>query len=408
MLPLSDLRLYSEARHALVLSGGGARGAYEIGVLRALLEGASPVTAGVPPSMEIFTGTSVGAYNAAFLAQLPSGLEAVDLLERIWRERIANTAESCGNGVYRLRADPLRALDPGCLRNPLQLLADLGRDAVFWSGYALSYGTQLLTADEPLRVRILESFNLAALFSRSPLEELVAETIDLGRLRASGNALSVATSDWARGVPKVLDKADITERVGTDAILASVAIPGVFTPVEIDGTPCVDGALFMNTPLLPAIQAGANVIHIIYLDPQVIELAIPELPNTLDTFYRLYDIVLASNTRSDIDTAAAINAELELLASVGVIAESGRALMEMPPRRLRRASRVVERLLQGRPYRPIEIHRYRPKTDLGGVAGFLDFRAGFIAELIEQGYQDALQHDCGEAECVLPPPEAAA
>lgn len=408
MLPISDIPLSGEARHALVLSGGGARGAYEIGVLRGLAEGASPATAGWRPDMQIFTGTSVGAYNAAFLAQLPPGLEAVDLLERIWRERIANTGESCGNGVYRLRADPLRALDPGCLRNPWQLLADFGRDAAFWGGYAFSYGTQLLTADEPLRVRILESFNLAALFSRSPLEELVAETIDLGRLRASGNALYVATSDWQNGVPKVLDKADITERVGTGAILASVAIPGIFPPVEIDGTPCVDGALFMNTPLLPAIRAGANVIHVIYLDPQVIELAIPELPNTLDTFYRLYDIVLASNTRSDIDTAAAINAELELLASVGVIGESGRTLMEAPPRRLRRASRVVERLLEGRPYRPLEIHRYRPKTDLGGVAGFLDFRAGFIAELIEQGYQDALQHDCGDAGCVLMPPEAAA
>lgn len=405
--PIPDVSISDEARHALVLSGGGARGAYEIGVLRALLEGASPATGGWPPDLRIFTGTSVGAYNAAFLAQQPSvGLEAVDLLERIWRERIANTEESCGNGVYRLRADPFRAFDPGCLRNPLQLLADLGRDAAFWGGYALSYGAQLLTADEPFRVRILESFNLGALFSRSPLEALVAETIDLSRLRASGNALFVATSDWKNGVPKVLGKTDVTDRLGTAAILASVAIPGVFPPVDLDGTPCVDGALFMNTPLLPAIRAGANVLHIIYLDPQVIELTFPELPNTLDTFYRLYDIVLASNTRSDIGAAAAINAELALLASVGVITESGRSLEDESPLRLRRVSRVVERIAQGRPYRPLEIHRYRPKTDLGGVAGFLDFRAGFIAELIEQGYQDALHHDCADARCVFAPPMA--
>ena len=147
------------ARQAVVLSGGGARGAYEVGVLKALFEGASPSTAGWPLDPEVFTGTSVGAYNAAFLAQQPRPCqEAAGLLERVWRERIANTGESCGNGVYRLRADPFRLLDAGCLRNPLRLLADLGRDTAFWGGYALAYGSQLIAADAPLRVRFLESF----------------------------------------------------------------------------------------------------------------------------------------------------------------------------------------------------------------------------------------------------------
>ena len=387
------------ARNALVLSGGGARGAYEIGVMKALFEGVVPSTQGRPIAPRIFTGTSVGAYNAAFLAQQPSpGLEAVGLLEGIWLEHIANNPESCGNGVYQLRADPFRLLEPGCLRNPLQLLGDFGRDAAFWSVYALAYGTQLLTADAPLRVRFLESFNLTALISRSPLESLVKDTIDLGRLRASGNALSVMTSDWRRGVPKVLDKADITDRLGTDAILASAAIPGFFQPVDLDGTPCVDGALFMNTPTRPAIRAGADVIHVIYVDPQVIDLAFPELPNTLDTLYRFYDIVVASNVRNDMGVAAAINAELELLATLGV------SLADEPPPRLRRVSRVLRRIAQGgSPYRPLEIHRYQPKNDLGGVEGFLDFREGFIADLIAQGYQDALQHDCSDAQCMLPP-----
>ena len=386
-------------RHAVVLSGGGARGAYEVGVLKALFEGASPATAGWPLDPQIFTGTSVGAYNAAFLAQQPRPcLDAADLLERIWRERIANTGESCGNGVYRLRADPSRLLDAGCLRNPLRMLADLGRDTVFWGGYALAYGSQLATADAPLRVRFLESFNLTALFSRAPFEELVNGTIDLGRLRASDNALSIVTSDWKNGVPKVLDKADITERLGTDAILASAAVPGVFAPVELDGTPCVDGTIFMNTPLRPAIRAGADVIHVVYLDPLAVELPFPALPNTLDTFYRLYDIVLASNIRGDAANAELINEELAVLASVGV--GGG----EPPPRRLRRVSRVADRKAQGRPYRPLAIHRYRPKNDLGGVEGFLDFREGFIDGLIAQGYRDALEHDCEDAGCVLPLP----
>lgn len=395
---------FEDPLQGLVLSGGGARGAYEIGVMKALFEGAVPVPGGRIPDFRIFTGTSVGAFNAAFLAQQAGPvLESVRLLESVWRERIANTAESCGNGVYRLRADPTRVLDPGCLVNPLQLLAEFGRDAAFWGGYALTYGAQLLSSEAPLRVRVLESFDLSALFSRSPFEALVRDTIDLGRLSGSGNALAVVTSDWRNGLPKVLAKADITERLGTDAILASAAIPGIFAPVDLDGTPCVDGALLMNTPLLPAIEAGASIIHVIYLDPLVSEVQFPELPNTLDTFYRFYDIVLASNVRSDLGTAQTINEELELLATLGIIDESGRLLAADLPPRLRRVSRVMARIAAGeRPYRPLEVHRYRPKTDLGGVEGFLDFRDGFIDELIEQGYRDALQHDCGDAECMLP------
>ena len=57
-----------EPRQAVVLSGGGANGAYEVGVLLALCEGASPATDYVPLSAEIYTGTSVGAYNVAFMA----------------------------------------------------------------------------------------------------------------------------------------------------------------------------------------------------------------------------------------------------------------------------------------------------------------------------------------------------
>ncbi|HEV2846724.1 MAG TPA: patatin-like phospholipase family protein [Thermoanaerobaculia bacterium] len=391
-------------RHALVLSGGGARGAYEVGVMKALFEGAIPVMGGRRPEIRIFTGTSVGALNATFLAQQPwPGLESVEILEEIWRERIANTPASCGNGVYRLRADPTRIFDPGCLSNPFERLVELGRDAAFWSGYALTYGTQLVRSEAPLRVRVLESFDLTALFSRSPLESLLADTIDLGRLRASGNGLAVVTSDWRNGVPKVLDKADVTERLGTDAILASAAIPGIFPPVDLDGTPCVDGALLMNTPLLPAIEMGASVIHVIYLDPLVAEIPFPELPNTLDTFYRFYDIVLAANVRNDLGTAEGINEELELLASLGIIDEDGTFLAADLPPRLRRASRVAERIAEGRPYRPLVVHRYRPKNDLGGVEGFLDFTDDFISDLIEQGYRDALQHDCEDAQCALPP-----
>ena len=54
-------------RQAVILSGGGANGAYEVGVLKALLTGQSPATDFQPLDPDIFTGTSVGAFNAALL-----------------------------------------------------------------------------------------------------------------------------------------------------------------------------------------------------------------------------------------------------------------------------------------------------------------------------------------------------
>ena len=53
-------------KHAIILSGGGGYGAYEVGVLKALLTGKSPTTGFEPLVPDIMTGTSVGAYNATW------------------------------------------------------------------------------------------------------------------------------------------------------------------------------------------------------------------------------------------------------------------------------------------------------------------------------------------------------
>jgi len=391
------------ARHAVVLSGGGARGAYEIGVLQALFAGECPATAGRPLQSRIFSGTSVGAFNAAFLAQQANAdAEAIDRLTRIWRGRIADTLGRCGNGVYRLRADPRRLVDPGCLRRPLELLGDLARDTLFWTGYAAVYGTQMLAADAPLRVRVLESFNLAALFSRGPLEALLADTIDLACLRTSPSALSVVATDWKHGRAIVFCKPDIVGRVGTDAILASAAVPGIFMPVEIDGSPFVDGALLMNTPLKPAIRDGADVLHVIYVDPTTGDLPFPDLPNTLDTFYRIYTILMATEINTDAMHIATIDEELAERAGRGAAPGN-----ELPAVRAKRSiglgRRGRERVREEKLYRPLVIHRYRPTAELGGAETFLDFSQPMIDRMIRQGYEDALSHDCRDAQCVLPP-----
>ena len=52
--------------------------------------------------------------------------------------------------------------------------------------------------------------------------------------------------------------------------------------------------------------------------------------------------------------------------------------------------------------RQLTVHRYRPRAEMGGLLGILNFDASNIEELIDRGYQDAVTHDCEECECVIP------
>jgi predicted acylesterase/phospholipase RssA len=371
--------------------------------MKALFEGSASTSGGNgPPEVRIFTGTSVGAYNAAFLAQQENtDADSIATLEALWRNRIADTLTSCGNGVYRLRFDPLRFLNPGCLAHPLRLAANVGRDAFFWGTYAALYGGQFLASTAPLEIRVTESFNLTALFSREPFERLLLDTLDASRLGSSPNALAVAVSDWINGTSKVFSKADVL-RLGTDAILASAAIPGVFRPVLLEGTVYVDGGVLMNTPLRPAIDLGGDVLHVIFVDPETNEIPLPiqegVLPNTSDSLYRFYTILLATQLRHDMRHLATINEEIAALAAGAAALGS-----ELPAVRARRRRREASRAQEEKRYRPITVHTYRPKTELGGIQGFLDFDLESVNGLIQQGYEDAVHHDCTEAQCVLPP-----
>lgn len=383
---------------ALVLSGGGAKGAYEIGVMKALFEGASPATGYRPLEVEVYTGTSVGAYNASFLVSrstLPS-LDGLAELERIWLQRFANTPTSCGSGVVRLRSLPLQLGDPGCLLRPFEDARHLAGDAIFWAGYAVTRGTEFLTSDAPLRTRVLDTIDLSALLDPRPLYETVDATIDLAGLRASRRTLTILASNWLFGTVRLFDRMEIADRVGTRAILASTAIPGILPPVVIDGVPFVDGGALMNTPLRPAIRDGADVLHVIYLDPCIVNVPFPRYPATLDTFYRMWAIQQAQAFREDIRTVHRINVELEHLGRLGL--GSGQ---RAPAAHLLPFSRVLQRRAEGRDYRPLVVHSYRPRTDLGGAEGLLDFRQDVLERLIATGYQDAVQHDCRAAGCVL-------
>lgn len=388
---------------ALVLSGGGAKGAYEVGVMKALFEGLAAVGAdggGLPP-VQVYTGTSVGAFNAAFMAAhaAMTQVEAAAELERVWRLRIASSAVQCGNGVYRVRGLPLQGLSPGCLLRPGAALAELAGDAAFFTGFAALRGLFLAASQTPLPARLAEVFDVAALFSPEPLHQLVAETIDLDALRASPRTLSVMTANWLEGTGRTFTKDEITEVYGRAPILASAAIPLIFLPVVIDGVPYADGGMVINTPVGQAINAGANVIHVVYVDPLTEKIPFPPLPNTLDSFYRVYSILVANNVVSDSVTAATVNEQLASLAQArGASVAGGPAAAISSPS----TGAAVEREREGKPFVPVTVHFYRPSATLEAAAGLFDFREATVDRFITLGYADTVAHDCAAAGCVFP------
>lgn len=383
----------------VVLSGGGANGAYEVGVLQALLEGASPATGFRPIDPPIYTGTSVGAYNAAFMCSRPGVAAAATAgeLKAIWLECIADNLGHCGNGVFRVRGAPFQFLDPGCLARPLRSVLAAGRDAAELAAFSLVKGAEFATSHSSLQSRLLSLVDLDALISESPLKQLVEKSVDLDRLRLSDKQLVIAATDWEHGLSRLYSKPDVVT-LGTDVILASAALPGIFRPVPIDGVPFVDGGVLLNTPLAPAIRCGADTIHVIFLDPLIRNISSPPLPSSLDTFYRLFAIIWAANIRRDVLRIAAINHVLERWQGEGLPVPAG-----LPgwTSEIKELLDVLLRAAEGRPYRPLNVHVYRPATDLGSGEGLLDFGRRRLAALVELGYQDAASHDCVRAGCVL-------
>lgn len=398
------MRDLKDQKQAVVLSGGGAYGAYEVGVLKALLtdQRVHAGFAGIDP--DIYTGTSVGAINAAVMVSqrgisVPAP-EAVQFLEDAWLNLIADSPQTCGNGAFRFRGDLLKYLNPRCLANPSQSFAELNRDGAYLAQDFLRRSLNFFRSQGRIETRALEFVDLSTFVSSEPLSELVRRIISVEAVQRSDKALRVVAANWATGEVRVFENKDITDTEGYQAIMASAAIPGFFPPQYIAGQPYVDGGVVMNTPLKCALQAGGTILHVIYLDPDIENLPIKVLQNTYNTLDRTIVINTATVTNEDIDTAAWINEGLEAVerALRGEML-SDKHMLDF----IRVAGQIEQSFKRGKPFNKVTIHRYHPHHDLGGGGlGILNFNHDRMVGLIERGFSDTVNHDCDESHCILP------
>src|SRR5215469_212231 len=198
------------------LQGGGAHGAFTWGVLDRLLEEAWLRIDGI-------SGTSAGAMNAAVLVDgyADNGVDgARAALENFWR-RVARAA----------LLSPLR-------RTPLDVL--LGR-------WTLDHSPVFVAMD--LMARLFSPYDLGS-SGANPLRNILAETVDFGRLAQASIRLFVTATNVRTGRGRVFRNSEITP----DVLLASACLPTLFQAIEIDGESYWDGGYSGNPTITPLVR----------------------------------------------------------------------------------------------------------------------------------------------------------
>ena len=375
---------------ALVLSGGGARAAYQVGVLRALARRFPDLS---PP---ILTGVSAGAINAAFLAgREGSFADAVERLFELWSTLSADR-------VFEVRATSL-ARNLG--RAGLKLVS---------GGAPTAPGPRSMVDTRPLRELLERLFGSEG----APLRG-----IDANLARGRLSAVAIVASSYSTGQSIVWVQGDATRawerahrksehvRLTVPHVMASAALPLFFPAVEVGGRWYGDGGIRLTAPLSPAIHLGA-------------------------------DRILAITTRYRRTREEAAEPQVQGYPPVAQVAGAllnaiFLDLFDADALTLERVNGLIERLPpedRGE-LRPIELLVLRPSRDLGKLANeyeadlprafrFLTrglgtretrsndllslvmFQADYLAHLIRLGEADA-QARCGEIEAFLAGPREA-
>ncbi|HET6629734.1 MAG TPA: patatin-like phospholipase family protein [Woeseiaceae bacterium] len=366
-----------ELKTGLVLPGGGARAAFQVGVLKAIADLLPPRAANPFP---VLSGTSAGAINSVVLASKARHFcLAVDALDAVW----ANFR--CGQ-VYR--TDPWTML----------------KSSLHWLTSMVSAGW---IAGTPRS--LLDNAPLRALLSRKVRFPRIQRAIEDGHLHAvavtAAGYSSARSTTFFQAHPTVRTWSR-TRRVGVrqalhlDHLMASIAVPMIFPPVLIGDEYFGDGAMRQATPLSPAIHLGADRILVIGVRNEMADTVLDpaesrDFPNFAQIAGYMLDTLFLDGLYADLERMTRINQLIDSVPSdrrTGALARMrpidtmlvvpSRDLREIAHRHRRAMPLSVRMLLRG----------IRGEgTNESRLLSFLLFEEEYTRELIDLGYADAMR-----------------
>ena len=360
--------------NALILSGGGARAAYQVGVLKAVAE---LLPANSPNPFPIICGTSAGAISAVGLAAYEGSFqEAVARLERIWM-----------------------SLEPGDIYRHgwFEILRSAGRlgFSLFNQGVGIGKPISLLD-NRPLRGLLKNTIKFGEIdraIARGDLEAVCVTAMGY----SSGHSVSFFQAKPDIEPWKRYRRKGRRTLLGLDHLMASSAIPTVFPSNQIEHEYYGDGALRQLTPLSPALHLGADQLFIVGVsgnrDPNVEnrQTVATHSPSIAQILGHMFNSAFIDSLDVDMEHLERINQ----LTSEPCGARTGHlkpigSVMVSPSQEL---DRIAGRNIHHLPSSLQTFLRITGATETGGgatAASYLLFAKPFIEELIVLGHRDAM------------------
>jgi NTE family protein len=312
-----------------------------VGVLRGILDILGGAGRLEQPPFRVCCGTSVGAIHAAWLTSQSHRPDlALAELERLWTDLRLRRF---------LKVDPIGLVGPSILR---------ARGRKIRAGDTSSVGRAAL---DPSALNDL-------IRSRVPWSQL-RDNVDAGRMRAlvisalhvqSGRTILFA--DLAPGVrfssTRDVRRVAVPTQIDAKHVLASAALPVLFPPREIDGAYYCDGGVRFNTPIAPALRAGATRLLVIPLLAGELPKSSPKRERSPSLFFLLGKLLNAL-------LLDPVNYDLSILERINRLVRTMESALDADQLR---AVRNVLSQTRGVPYRPVNTLVFRPSKDIGNLA----------------------------------------